>query len=286
MVGIALLLSWKMLNPEASIKNSQHVERGMLAVLVAGYAFGQVQALIAIGQVSGLVLLGLVLGIWLLQCNRDGLAGIAFLLTTIKPHLTYLVLLVLFIWVLRTRRWRVFTGLAVAGLSSAAIVWSMYPEWLSAYFNLLSHLPYTGTYTSTVGSFIMAVSGFGWLRFAGLLLLPMAFSLAKRTTQESWLPTANLALLVSLPLAPYGFGFDQVVLLPAIIQIVAWLWNRKLPAWAAWLTTTGLAFTYLLLLAMLTVSGLPYYMFFWVPLALLGLYSLAWKTKSNQEQHQ
>jgi hypothetical protein len=284
MIGIALLLSWQMLYPIAGKKDPVRTERGMLAVLVVGYSFGQVHALIAMGQVTGLVLLGFVLGIWLLQCKRDGLAGMAFLMVTIKPHLTYLLLLVLFIWVMRTRRWRVFGGLAVTGLSSVLIVWSISPTWPAAYFNLLSRLPHAGTYTSTVGSFVMAISGFGWLRFAGLLLLPLAFPLARRTTADNWLSAANLALLLSVPLAPYGFGFDQVVLLPAIVQIIALIWSRSLPTGVTWLITTGLMFTYLLLLSMLTIENLPYFMSFWVPLALLGFYVLAWKTKRAMEQ--
>ncbi len=266
--GLAPLVLWRMTTGSSD-------GRGAVLALLAGLLFGGSLLSIKMGQITGLVLVGLIVYLWLLRAGHDGWAGVALLLTTIKLHLMYFVLLLIVIWVIRRRRWWVGIGLIIAGLITTAIVWAIFPNWLTAYLMAMgAHPPHA---TATVGGLAQALLGTSWFNFVGVLLLPFAPLLTRLAETRGWLTAMNLALLMSIPVAPYGFAFDQVLLLPAIIQLVAWLWQKQLPRQAAWIVAGGLMLTYAVLLWMLIRYSLPYYWFLWVPLVLLGLYLFALK---------
>jgi NADH:ubiquinone oxidoreductase subunit 4 (subunit M) len=98
--------------------------------------------------------------------------------------------------------------------------------------------------------------------------------------REDWLTGANLALLVSIPLSPYGFNFDHIVLLPSIVQIIAWSSKNELPRKYTYFIFIGLIVINLIIAKMLSIDGLEYYWFFWIPIPLLGIYLFAWKTRN------
>jgi hypothetical protein len=275
LIVAASALTWRMLTEPAD-------RRGILLVAGVSLWSGQALSALVLGQVSILVLIGLVMGAWWLHAGRDQLAGAALFLATIKPHVTYLVLLLLLLWMIRYRRWQVLLGMIAAGAMSIMIVWLMSPGWMPAYFNILSgnRSLFFDNITSTVGYLAYALWGTDQFRFAGLLLLPFAFLLVRIADSQGWLTAMNVALLISVPLAPYGFNADQVVLFPAIIQIISWLWRRELPLRWAWMIGGGLAAVYLASFAMLFISFRYSYWFALIPLALAGLYAAAWKQRT------
>ena len=63
--------------------------RAIVAVSAASLWFLPSLSTMNLGQISSLVLIGLVLGSWWLRARRDGLAGAAFFVATVKPHVTY-----------------------------------------------------------------------------------------------------------------------------------------------------------------------------------------------------
>jgi hypothetical protein len=277
LIGAASVLTWKLLAEPLD-------KRSMLFVMAASLWSGPTLMTILVGQTSSLVLVGLVLGAWWLHTGRDRLAGAAFLLATIKPHVTYLVLLLLLLWVVRHRRWQVFGGMIAAGVISMAILWTIFPRWMLAYFDLISthrHLFFM-YWTSTIGSLAYALWRTTAFRFAGILLVPFVFPLLRLADSRGWVTAMNVALLVSVPLAVYGFGFDQLVLLPAVVQVISWLWCRELPARAAWAIAGGLVLVYVASFAMVTISYLYSYWFALIPLAWAGLYALAWKQRTTK----
>ena len=117
------------------------------------------------------------------------------------------------------------------------------------------------------------------MRFAGVLVLPFTGTVLRLADRRDWLTAMNAALLISLPLTMYGFHFDQIVLLPAIVQIIDWLWRGELsPRWT-WAVGGALVIVYLLLFAMLTLPFSYSHWFTWTPLVLAALYGLAWKQR-------
>jgi hypothetical protein len=275
LIVAASALTWRMLTEPAD-------RRGILLVAGVSLWSGQALSALVLGQVSSLVLMALVLGAWWLHTSRDRLAGAALFLATIKPQVTYLVLLLLLLWVIRHRRWQVLWGMIAVAAMSMAIVWIVFPRWVPAYVNLLSgHRSLLFQYaTATVGSLVEALWGTNLFRFAGLLLLPFVPSLLQLVDSWGWLTAMNAALLISVPLAPYGFNADQVVLFPAIIQIISWLWRRDLPLRRAWMIGGGLAAVCLASFAMLFISFRYCYWFALIPLALAGLYAAAWNQRT------
>jgi len=272
LILIASIWTWRWIASPAH-------SRGLSIVLGSTLAFGQTLSCLHEGQISGLVLVGLVAGLWCLQADRDYWAGIALLLTTIKPHMTYFVLWLVLLWVIRHRRWKVVVGLLGSALACMLVLWLVFPGWLPAYVRLLSgHTNVVfGVSAATIGGVAYALWGTHLLRFAGVLLLPLSSAVLSLANSENWLTTMNVALLLSVPLAPYGFNFDQVVLLPSIIQMIVWMSRGELSRGWTCAIAAGLLLMDLALLRMLMIPAFYNHCLAWVPLVLAGLYMLAWK---------
>lgn len=271
LLGAAPALTWRLVGEPSD-------KRAPLVVFAASLLSGQSLTTMLTGQISSLILIGLVLGAWCLHSGRDRLAGGALFLATIKPHLTYLLLFLLALWIIRTRRSQILWGMITVGMISIAVLQALCPSWWPGYFTLLgSHYSLLLRYvTPTVGSLAQALWGTHIFRFAGVLLVPLALPLVELANSRGWLTAMNLALLVSIPLAMYGFNADQVVLLPAIVQIVSWLWHGQLPPQWARAIGGGLVLTYVASFAMLLIPNWRYcYWFALIPLAWAGLYVLA-----------
>jgi len=262
--GLAVFLLWKMLyGPE--------YHPGYIVALAAGFLFFETLLTISMGQISSLVLIGLVLGVWCLRSNHDALAGAAFLLTTIKPQLTYLVWPLLLVWLIRQRRWRFFLGLSVAIGASVVMISILYPGWLLAYWKLMNSFPYSTVSTATLGCLIDGLTGIKIFRMAGILTLPLFVPLLRLLDKKDDWTAFNLALLVSVPLSPYGFSFDHVVLLPAIVQMAIWLLKREIPPVQSHVFVICLLATYILRYLQRDPTIMTY-LFVWQPFALCFIY--------------
>jgi hypothetical protein len=248
---------------------------GVVVALASAVFFPGTLMMLAIGQISAVVLLCLLLGFWLLSQRRDVLAGILLFFSTVKPHLVYFALLAVGIWIIRERRWRVVLGGSMSLVFTLLVLALLRPSWLSDYLGLVSGHVFTQYTTSTLGGVIHAWFGVTVGRYAGLLLLPLIPWLLRLADERGWLIAMNVAMLLSIPLAPYGFGFDLIVLVPAVIQVLAWLWTRRLEPVRMWVIVAGLLIFYGLSFWLLSLSGLPYYYFAWIPLWLGCLYLIA-----------
>jgi hypothetical protein len=99
--------------------------------------------------------------------------------------------------------------------------------------------------------------------------------------KEGMFTGTNFALLISVPLSPYGFNFDHIVVLPAVVQLIAWLCTQKLPKKYIILISAYLLIIDLIIIKMISINGLDYYWFFWIPLAILLIYFVGWKIKDE-----
>ena len=272
LLTISILIVLRILNRPVSSKE-------FILLLAAVFIFGNTINTVKLGQISGLLLFGYVVCVWFLTRKNFIFAGASLLLLIIKPHITFLCLLVIFIWMVRYRKWNLVAGLFGAIIISFLVAWLFYPGWLGAYTRTLFTLPYQEIYTSTVGSFMETVFGLKYFNYLGLLLIPLAFPFAKLVDREGWLTSLNLALLVSIPFSPYGFSFDHIILLPAVIQMLVWVLNYELPARSIWFIGIGLILNYLLLLYMMMIVELPYYWTVWGAIGLMILYIFAWRSR-------
>jgi hypothetical protein len=241
-------------------------------LILVGLAFGNSLTVLAMGQVTTWVLVGLLLAAVGLKRHHDGWAGAALLLTLSKPQLVYLAVPLILLWAAWQRRWRVWAGLMAALALTTACVTILTPDWLNGYWNLTSGYDFFRHSAATVGGFVQAYSGSTVLRFPGILTLLLIPWLALLIERRGLLTGLSVALLISVPLAPYGWSFDQVVLLPAVVQIVFWLvhaTDRR-----RWWYGAGLLAIYVILLVM-KVQGVGDFLYVWVPLAIGLLYAAA-----------
>jgi hypothetical protein len=273
LIGLALLISWKLCVGDQR-------SWGILFVFLSGFLYVETISYLAIGQITSIVLLGIVLFIWFLDRDLDILAGVALLLTTIKPHISYFFLILVFIWIIQNRRWKVVIGFISVALISSVIFWVIIPRWLTDYISLLNNLPFNLLYTSTFSSLISDKFNISIFKYLPVLLIFLIKPLKQIIRREGWLTATNLALLVSIPLSPYGFNFDHVVLLPSLVQIIAWSSTNEIPRKYTYFIVVGLIVINLIIAKMLSINGLEYYWFFWIPIPLLGIYLLARKTRN------
>jgi hypothetical protein len=276
LIGAAILLTWKMCVGDQK-------SRGILFAYLACFLYVETVSYLKIGQITGILLLGIVLTIWFIKHDMDFWAGSAALLTTIKPHITYFFLLLLLIWVLQNRRWKVIVGLATAALVSMVIFWIASPGLLSDYIFLVTHLPFNQLYTSTLGSFVLVIFDIPIFKYAAVLLVFAIKPLLKIIKNESWLTATNLALLLSVPISPYGFSFDHIVILPAIVQLISWAALKKITRNVIILIAFVLVVWNIVLAYMYSTESLEYYWFFWTPIPVLVIYLIAWKGKNASQ---
>lgn len=185
-----------------------------------------------LGQIGPLMLLGVTLFLrW--QSSRPLLAGAATVLIALKPQLLYLFWIVLLLQGVR-RSWKLLAGAALALFLASAFpllfersIWSNYLDLARSGAVLRYPSPNLGTLLrSWLGNwallqFVPPMIGTAWVVF---------FWGAKRQNW-SWTAELPLLLLVSLVTTAYGWLFDQIVLLPAMMQLAAPLVRSQRRLW-------------------------------------------------------
>jgi hypothetical protein len=246
-----------------------------LLAWVTALTFIPAIAAIRLGQITPLILLGII-AFLMWRDTRPFLAGIATLCIGLKPQLLYLFWIALGLWLIRRRRWEVFAGALTAFAAAALVAIYFRPTIFADYIGqfrgaqvLANPSPNLGTLlrwslspTATWLQFVPSAVGAAWLFWHWM-----------NRAEWEWSREVGLLSLVSLATTSYGWLFDQVTLLPAVIQTAAVMERRKSFA-GDW----TLALCYLLINAGVVLSirlhavGVAYT---WVAPAWLALYLIA-----------
>lgn len=213
MLGFATLTVWRFYGGD--------VDRQWIPLCVAA-AFLPVWHCLAVGQIGPLLLLGIVGFMWFERRGYLFMAGTALALTTFKPHLFYLLWLALLLWSVHRREFRVVLGASFAasvGLLAAVIIDRGV---LTQYFALIRS-GYVWEYTSGAGGVLRSLLA---TQNHDLQFLPMIPGLAAlaiywRRHRLDWQWCDRIAAVLSLSVltAPYGWPFDEVVLLVPVVMI-------------------------------------------------------------------
>lgn len=180
---------------------------------------------ISYGQLSTLLLGALALSLYLSSAEGGGrqfLAGLTLGITAFKPHLLYLVYLLVVLEALRTRRFNMAAGLAAAVVLLAVIPLGVNAEIYRYYFTALEMPPFYFK-TPTLGSWLQEIanSNSGTLRvlpsICTALIVAICFFLRKKAPRSGYL---LLLLPLSLFTSPYGWEYDQLLLLPAALWLI------------------------------------------------------------------
>jgi hypothetical protein len=235
--------------------------------LPIAFLFAQTLTVLDTGQITTFMLVGVTGFLVAFKLHRDMLAGASLALVTIKPHLVFLWLPLVFLWTLDTRRWRVWLGFALALAISLIVLTVFLPSWPQAYSAILDSPPINWA-TPTLGGLMAIAWGENWARFLGLLFLPAVILLWWKTRHCSpELVTAGL-LPISLALAAFGWSYDQILLLLPIMAIVVSLVRRQLPPREAWITAALLGIFAIALFVQRTRAANEFH-YLWVPWAVL-----------------
>lgn len=202
--------------------------RRWLGWLLAATFFPLLTAL-GLGQIGPLILLGLTL---FLRCetSRPWLAGAATVLIAVKPQLLYLFWIVLLLESLRRRRWKLLAGAGGALAVASFLPLLMTPELWREYTQLATSGEVLRNPSPNLGTLLrVALGGRVWLQFVPSLFGIMWAVLFWRSKRLGWTWAEHLPvlLLVSLVTTAYGWLFDQIVLLPALISIAVPLRRRR-----------------------------------------------------------
>jgi len=183
--------------------------------------FAPAMVCITSGQIAPVVLLGVVLFLWLEQRSLHFAAGAAMLLIAFKPHLLYLFWLVAALWIVRNRRWPLAAGALAAIAAATAVAVLISKDLLLHYWAAWRSASALALYAPPLGGLLRMA--FGWRRY-WLQFVPALPGLAwciwwfRKRPDVKWRRDLPLLLVVSVCTSPYGWLFDQVVLLPALLK--------------------------------------------------------------------
>jgi len=185
-----------------------------------GYIFAPALACLMAGQVGIFLLLGVALFLYLHQ-TRPLLAGAALALCALKPHLFLPFALVLLLWALRRRAYGILAGFSAALAASLALsfcldvhAWQQYSQMMRAGGAVNEAVPVLSViFRNLLDRHAV------WLQF-----VPQACACAwalgyywTRRNRWSWMDHGLLVLLVSAMCTPFGWFFDESMLLPAVL---------------------------------------------------------------------
>lgn len=189
---------------------------------VVGTTFVPTLFALKMGQIGPLILFGVVTFLYFEQRQQLFLAGTVSVIIAIKPHLLYLFWPALLLWAMDRRNWLLLLGGLTAGSIATVIPLIFNPSVINQYVNLTTNQPPFYWATPTLGTLLRLFFGIGnnWLQFIPSIFGLVWFLLYWRKHRDTWdwREQIPLLLLVSVATTSYGWTFDQVVLLPAVIQ--------------------------------------------------------------------
>jgi len=185
---------------------------------------------VGFGQIVGILLLGIVLFLRFSD-SRPLLAGAATVLLMPKPHLLYLFWVSFALWIISQRRWRALTGAALALMLATLVPSLLRPPIWREYVQFVRSGAVLGYPSPTLGTVLRGCLGGdrGWVQFvpSALATVWMLVHWVRKRCTWTWADELPLILVVSVATTPYGWVFDQMVLLPAVLAIAASLSRRR-----------------------------------------------------------
>jgi hypothetical protein len=236
-----------------------------------GYSFAPALMCVIVGQTSLFALLGLALFLRLRE-RRPFAAGLALWLCTLKPHLFLAFGLVLAIWIVKEKAYRVVLGLAAAMAGSVGVTWVIAPAAWTQYEQMIrtsgierEFIPCVGVALrmwvnpgSTSLQYLPATIGCVWA---------VVWYWTKRGRWD-WTTDGGLLMLVSVVCAPYCWLFDQALAIPALLY-GAYVTRSRLLLSALALGSVGIE------AALMMGVKLPSPLFVWTGPFWLGWYLVA-----------
>jgi hypothetical protein len=195
------------------------VARAVPLVVVCMFALSVFSVLM--GQTPPLIFFLITAAWWLLDRERDFSAGCLLVWLAIKPQLSAVLLLGVFLWAIRQRRFGVFYGFV--GMLSVLALWStmVLPGWPLKMLQATGktplptdYFPWYGTTWLLVGKTLGLRGAPLWAFYLGVALPILAWVCRTAWSRESRLADVfALTTLAAFFVAPYGQPYDFAILL-------------------------------------------------------------------------
>ena len=185
-----------------------------------GYCFAPVMECLMAGQLGIFLLLGETLFLYFHK-SRPFLAGAALLLCATKPHLFLPFGIVLLVWIVIQKQYRILSGFCLALLASGTLAFCFDPHVWSQYMLTMRSAGALNEPVPVLSLIFRCLidRNAAWLQF-----LPEAAGCVwalwyywTRRSHWSWMNQGLLLLLVSALCRPFGWFSDEALLIPAIL---------------------------------------------------------------------
>jgi hypothetical protein len=190
---------------------------------------------LVIGQIAPLVLAGFAGFLYFERRGMKFTAGALLALTLVKPHFVYLFWIVFVPWFWQRRQWSLLLGTAVVGTAAAILPLFFNPSVYHQYVDLFRPtdlrlpLELPAPTLRNAANLLLQLDLGVWQMLPSLLAaMWILFYWWRHRADWQWSERLPLILIVSLTTSAYTWTFDQVVLMPAIIQGASWLVRRRL----------------------------------------------------------
>lgn len=232
-----------------------------------------------IGQITPLVLAGVTAFLYFEEKRKKLATGAALVILSIKPHLLYLFWIFLLLWLIEKQIWRLVLGAVLAGLVAALLPWFFNPKVYSEYvalYGISGILKPLDWPAPTLRNLLRLLVGIDdpWLQFA-----PTAIAVAwvfyhwrRHKSGWNWRDQVPIISVVSVASSIFVWTYDQVVLLPAILEGAAWIRQRPAPWIKFWCARVYITINVIHLLMRFWLAEELWY--FWLAPALLMNYFL------------
>ncbi len=172
------------------------------------------------GQLGIFFLLSIVLFLYFVR-RRPWLAGAALVLCALKPHLFLPLAVVLVLWSVVRREFRVLGGFAFALAVSCGLTLGLDPHVWGEYARMMHTSGAADLFIPTVSMALRfgvdrAARPLGYVPEACACVWAVWY-FARRRESWDWNREGLLVLLVSVACTPYSFYSDQAVLFPAVL---------------------------------------------------------------------
>jgi hypothetical protein len=267
LIFAASLLGWRVFHGPG-----RRVKYDWIALLLA-FLFVPTLLALFVGQVNTLVYFGLAGFLFFYKKDRPFTAGAVLALTLVKPHLVYVTLPIVLLIAARERQWRVWWGLGSVVLLLTGIALGLRPMFVLDYGRSITTGNLLNWQTPTIGGVLTLWWGWDWSKWIGAAVLPLAIAFWYwRPDWATFLTWFNSTLLISVISAPFGWGYDAIVLLLPILQMTFWavtghLGRLKAVSFFVFLLAADI------LLFRQRLQGINEVYYFWLPLAVAVLYA-------------
>lgn len=238
---------------------------------------------IILGQFSGINALLILISLLCIKTEHDQIAGVLLALSTSKPQMSYLLIIFVVFWAIRSSRHRIWISFFAAMIIMTIAGWLLLPGWPIGWIQQLMNYP---GYTDRIGSIVSIIAsitpGIQDKVSTGLMIVFYVYLLFEwlRTNGNdvpTFLWTAYITLVITNFVAYRTATPHYVALLPPIF-LVSKVIVERWGGFGKWIVgaTYIVFFAGLWVLFILTIKGNDEQAIMYIPIPVITLIGLWW----------